>query len=93
VQGFEEWAGDKPPYSTELYREWIHCGGVPDYRTFDYEMCRRVASELASKGRGTVNPPLEAEYTDDQEEGQKQHVYLTMEDTWPPKRAGRNRER
>ena len=93
VRAFEEWAGGKSPYSTKLYREWIRCGGVPDYVTFDHEMCGRVASELASKGRGTVNPPLKEEYADDLVEGQRQYEYLVSDGTWPPKSARRNRGR
>jgi predicted nucleotide-binding protein len=93
VQAFEGWAGGKTAYSTKLYREWIRCGGVPDYVTFDYEMCGRVASELANAGRGTVNPPLKEEYTDDFDEGQRQYEYLVSDGTWPPGSARRNRGR
>jgi hypothetical protein len=76
VEAFTKWTGDKDAYTTELYRDWIRSGHVPDYATFDREMCRRVASELTTKGKGTVNPLLEVEYNGDWTEGQRQHNYL-----------------
>ncbi len=91
IRAFDKWAGAGSTYSTELYREWICSGGLPDYGVFDYDMCGATTKVLDGRGRGPVRCPLKVEYDGDMEKGMRQHEYLVEDGKWPPNRNARSR--